>query len=383
MRMNIITSLPFMPKKSTPSVQQEVIMNHRMSIRMAVLWLAVMMFFSGTKAVFASEKRLKVVTTLSNYAFVAQFIGGDNVDVTYIGDGDVDPHFVKPKPSYAVLIKNADLFISTGLDLELWEPPLLARAGNPRVMPGNPGYLGVAAGITLLEKPATASREMGDIHIYGNPHVYVSPWLMKRVAENIHTGLVQLDPAHKGTYDRNLERFKYEIDRRLFGETLVKMFGGELLDRLVASGKIFSFLENRSYKGRRLIDYLGGWFKTAQVFRGKKIVCYHKNWIYFTTLFGLKILDYVEPKPGIPPSPRHVSELIERMKRENVHVLLAAKYFDRNKVMTVAERSGAIPVIVPMGVDKKYRTYFDVVDLWVNSLAEAYQQAAETSSPAS
>lgn len=328
-----------------------------------------------------AQKRLKVVATLSNYAFVAEFIGGDHVDVTYIGDGDEDPHFIKPKPSYAVLLKSADLFISTGLDLELWEPALLARAGNARIMPGNPGYVGVAAGITLLEKPATASREMGDIHIYGNPHIYVSPWLMKKVAENIYTGLSQIDPEHEADYRHNLERFKYEIDRRLFGDRLVQMFGGELLDRLIASGQLFNFLENRSYKGRPLMDYLGGWFKKAEVFRGKKIVCYHKNWIYFTTLFGLKILDYVEPKPGIPPSPRHVSDLIERMKRENVRVLLAAKYFDKNKVLTVAERSGAIPVIVPMGVNEELTDYFKVVDYWIDSLANAYRQASSPEKP--
>lgn len=328
-------------------------------------------------AVLAEKQPLKVVTTLTNYAFVARAVGGNHVAVTAIGSGDEDPHFIKPKPSYAVLLQNADLFISTGLDLELWEPPLLAKAANSRIMPGNRGYVAAASGIPLMEKPTTLSREMGDIHLYGNPHIYVSPWLMKQVARNIRDALVTIDSEHSSDYDANLQLFLNEIDIRLFGEQLVNMFGGELLDRLVASDKLFDFLNSKTYQGKPLIEYLGGWMKEGLPFRGKTIVCYHKNWIYFASLFGLKVLDYVEPKPGIPPSPRHVTQLIEAMKRQKVKVLLAAKYFDRGKILQVAERSGAVPVIVPMGVNAEYSSYFDVVDLWIRNLAQAFRQTNE------
>ncbi len=323
-----------------------------------------------------AQPRVRVVATLTNYGFVAQFIGGPHVDVVSIADGTEDPHFVKPKPSYAVLVQNADLFISTGLDLELWEPALLAKAGNARVMPGSPGYVAAAAGIPLLEVPATASRAEGDIHIYGNPHIYTSPWLMKRVATNIAQGLIRVDSAHRDVYERNLQRFKDEVDRRLFGDALVQMFGGDLLDRLVESGQLISFLQSKTYQGRPLIDRLGGWLKAGLVFRDRKVVCYHKDWVYFATLFGQQIVDYIEPKPGIPPSPQHVAQVIERMQRENVRVLIAAVYFDQGKVRTVAERAGAVPVVIPMGVTAQVPTYWDVVDFWVRSIADAFQARA-------
>ncbi len=321
---------------------------------------------------------VRVVATLTNYAFVARYIGGPHVDVVAIADGRVDPHFVKPKPSYAVRIRNADLFISTGLDLELWEPALLARAGNARVMPGRPGYVAVSRGIRLLEKPVSASRAEGDIHIYGNPHVYTSPYLMKKVAENIAQGLIRIDPAHRATYEQNLQRFKDEIDRRLFGKTLVRMLGGALLDRLIETGRLEDVLTHRTYRGKPLKDYLGGWLGAAWAIRGRALVCYHKNWIYFATLFGLRIANYVEPKPGIPPTPQHVAEVIAQMRNENLRVLLAAAYFDRGKVLAVADRAGAVPVIVPMGVTDALPTYFDVVDHWVRSLVDAFTRADAT-----
>jgi len=320
-----------------------------------------------------AQPKVRVVATLTNYGFVAQYIGGPYVDVVSIADGTEDPHFVKPKPSYAVLVQNADLFISTGLDLELWEPALLAKAGNARIMPGRPGYVAAAAGIQLLEVPATASRAEGDIHIYGNPHIYTSPWLMKRVAANIAAGLIRVDPAHRDIYEHNLQRFKDEVDRRLFGDALVQMFGGDLLDRLVESGQLLSFLRSKTYQGRPLIERLGGWLKAGLVFRDRKVVCYHKDWIYFATLFGQQIVDYIEPKPGIPPTPQHVAQVIERMRAEDVRVLIAAVYFDQGKVRTVAERAGAVPVIIPMGVTAQFPTYWDVVDFWVRTIAEAFQ----------
>jgi zinc/manganese transport system substrate-binding protein len=322
-----------------------------------------------------AQTKVRVVATLTNYGFVAQFIGGPYVDVVSIADGTEDPHFVKPKPSYAVLVQNADLFISTGLDLELWEPALLAKAGNARIMPGSPGYVSASAGIPLLEVPAVASRAEGDIHIYGNPHIYTSPWLMKRIAANIAAGLIRVDPAHRDTYEHNLQHFRDEVDRRLFGDTLVRMFGGDLLDRLVESGQLMTFLRSKTYQGRPLMDHLGGWLKDGLVFRDRKVVCYHKDWIYFATLFGQQIVDYIEPKPGIPPTPQHVANVVERMRRENVRVLIAAVYFDQAKVRTIAERVGAVPVIIPMGVTAQFPTYWDVVDFWVRSIAEAFQRA--------
>ena len=321
-------------------------------------------------------KKLRVVATLSNYGDIARIIGGDHVDVFSIGNGDQDPHFIRPKPSYASLLQKADVFISTGLDLELWEPALLTKAGHARIMPGNPGYIGVSTGITLLEKPVTVSREMGDIHVYGNPHVYTSPWLMRTVAKNIAEGFKRVDPDNAETYDRNLQTFLDRIDRALFGDTLVNMFGSRLLEKLMNSGRFWYFMENKQYKGKPLKAYLGGWMKKMLPLRGKTIVCYHKIWIYFTTLFGIHILDYIEPKPGIPPGPGHVAQVIREMKEKHVHILLSASYFPASKVEQVAQKAGARPVIVSMGVTQQYPTYFDVVDQWVEKLTRAFHSAS-------
>jgi len=155
----------------------------------------------------------------------------------------------------------------------------------------------------------------------------------------------------------------------LYGERLVELLGVDTLDPLARSGRLVPFLQEKGFAGE-----IGGWLAEAMPFRGQKLVCYHKNWIYFTTLFGLDVAGYVETKPGIPPTARHVSELIERIEADHIPVLLAANYFERSKPQLIADRTGIRPVVVPMSVDAAsgVATYFDLVDLWVASLKDAY-----------
>jgi ABC-type Zn uptake system ZnuABC Zn-binding protein ZnuA len=316
---------------------------------------------------------IRVVTTLPDYAFIARAIGGERVSVNAIVRGDQDAHFIRPKPSFVDMVKRADVLVATGLDLELWLPTVVDKSGNTHVRSGMPGYVAAAQGINLLEVPDTISRSEGGLHVYGNPHVTCSPINMKTAARNIAIGLAKNDPTGKETYEGNLEVFLEEIDRRLFGDELVRLLGGASLTKMAEKRTLIPFLENQQFQGRPLIDSLGGWMREMLPLRGLEIVTFHKNWVYFMDLFGLEETGTVEPKPGIPPSPRHVTQLVDLMRARKIKLILAANYFDEQKIRTVADRVGAVPVIVPLYVGGKEEagTYFDLVDYWARHLLEA------------
>ena len=324
---------------------------------------------------FAKEK-INIVTTLSVYSDIAKQVGGDKVQVNYIVPGDQDAHYVRPKPSYAVMLSKADLFVTTGLDLELWVPSVVDMSKNSNIRSGQIGYVAAYDGINLLDKPTVLSRSEGGLHIYGNPHLTTNPLNFKIIAENIVIGLEKLQPEYSDYFRLNLKEFNQKIDDKTFGNELVNLMGSSLLTKLANSGQLVDFLDKKKYKDKKMLDYLGGWLKEGMVFRNKKIVAYHKNWIYFKNLFGINIIGYVEPKPGIPPSPKHVESLIQKMKKNNVTVVLAANYFDENKVRTICEKVGANPVIVPLYVDGAEDTgdVFKLIDLWIEKLKSAYSK---------
>jgi len=324
-----------------------------------------------------AQKKINVVTTLSTYANIAKYIGGDKVETHYIVQGNQDAHFVRPKPSYAVMLSKADLFVSTGLDLELWVPTLVDMSKNENIRSGQQGYVSASDGINLLDKPTVLSRSEGGLHIYGNPHIITNPLNFKIIAENIEIGLEKIDPQNSAYYSNNLKKFKDKIDKSSFGKYLVKLMGGSLLTKLSDNGRLVSFLKSKEYQGKKMIDYLGGWFKEALPLRGRKIVAYHKAWVYFNEVFGIEVVGHVEPKPGIPPSPKHVEKLVQEMKKNNVKVLLAANYYDIDKVNRICKKVGAIPVIIPMFVNGAPNTdnVFKLTDLWIGDLNKAFQKA--------
>ncbi len=321
-------------------------------------------------------QRLKVVTTLPDYKIFVQKIGGDRVSVKAIVGGDQDAHFIRPKPSFVNMVRKADVLVSTGLDLELWLPTVVNKSGNTQVRSGQAGYVSIARDMILLEKPKTISRSEGGVHIYGNPHVTCSPLNMKKAMRNIATGLIKNDPDGKEEYETNLKKLQNQIDKQLFGEELVKILGGDTLCSLAEKGTLIPFLKKQKYKNKPLIDYLGGWMKKLYPLRGTPIVTYHKNWVYFMRLFGLEEAGTIEPKPGISPSPKHVTELIKTMKKRNIKIILAANYFDEQKIKTVANKVDAEPVIVPLyvGGDERVEDYFQLVDCWVNGLLAAAEK---------
>jgi len=320
-----------------------------------------------------AKEKIMVVATLSSYADIAKYIAKEKAEINFIANGDEDPHFVKPKPSFALMLKKADLFISTGLDLELWEPALLDKAANKNIVSGARGYVSASSGVQLLEIPKNPSREAGDIHIFGNPHIYTSPINAKKIAENIAAGLIKLDPSNEEFYMKNLEDFKKEIDNHLFGKELVELFGGERLTRLAQSNKLIEFLKDNTYEGKPLYSKLGGWFKKAEKLNGLKIIGYHKDWIYFASLFGMQIIDYVEPKPGIPPTARHVEEVINEIKQQNIKIIVMANYYPLQQAKAINEKTSAKVVVIPLGVygTKEADNYFHLIDLWIDRINEA------------
>jgi ABC-type Zn uptake system ZnuABC Zn-binding protein ZnuA len=317
---------------------------------------------------------VRVVATLPVYASITSAIGGNDVSVVSIADPREDSHFVRPKPSFAAEIRRADMFITTGLDLELWVPPLLDKAGNKRVSEGGAGYVTTYTAIHLLDVPTSTDRSGGDIHIYGNPHIFTDPLNAVQIARNITAGLKKVAPERAATWDRGLAGFSDQIHRRLYGDRLVEIVGGETLADLSRKGKLYSFLEATPYQDKPLSAVLGGWLAAAAPFRGKRVICYHKNWAYFEDRFDINCAEYVEAKPGIPPTPGHVAKLIQMMKSEKIEVIMAADYFGRQKVATVAQRADGKAVMMPMqpGDEPGVDTYFDLVDRWVKNLAAAF-----------
>ncbi len=338
-----------------------------------IVWIGIS---SCADAAAAAKTRLQVVTTLADYALFAQTIGGDRVSVEYIVHGVQDPHRIRPKPSYVNVIKNADLLIATGLDLEMWLPTVVNKSGNKRVRSGEVGYVAVAQDIELVEKPKVISQIEGDVHVFGNPHITCSPINMKKVARNIAIGLIKNDLEGKDFYEENLKKLHGEIDRRLFGEELVKLLGGKTLCSLARQGKLINFLQKNKYQGKPLIEKLGGWMKKMLPLRGERVVVYHLNWSYFLELFGLEQVATMESKPGIPPSPKHLANVIKLMRERKVGIILAAMYFDERKVRMVAGRTGAEPVLVPLYIGAVPGTgdYFKLMDYWTDELLNAVKK---------
>lgn len=327
------------------------------------------------------ERKIRVVVSNAAYHGIAKYIGGDTVEVKHIVAGNQDPHIVRPKPSLALLLRDADLYVGTGLDLEMWSPALVDMSGNPDIRSGQKGFVSASAGLPLVEIPANISRSEGDVHVYGNPHIHTSPLNCKGIAENIYVGLRRIAPVHESLFKSNLRRFKDEIDRRMFGAELVGLLGGKTLTKLARTGKLIPFLERKKYKGRPLIELLGGWMKQAMPLRGRKIVCYHKTIVYFAGVMGIDVAGYLEPKPGIPPSPGHLLRVMNTMKAENIRVLWAEDYFDVGKVRKVARKVGAVPVIVALAPSREggEESLFDMFDVWIRQLNGAFEKADRSS----
>src|SRR5207253_781257 len=217
-------------------------------------------------------------------------------------------------------------------------------------------------------------RAQGDIHVYGNPHIWTSPLNAVQIARNILTGLKRVSPENADYFAPREKDFEDRMFRALYGDELVKLLGGPTLADLDRQGKLLDFLKAKQYQGVALITRLGGWLQKGMPFRGKAVACYHKEWDYFSREFSLPCVDYIEPKPGIPPTPGHVLEVINEMREQHIQVLLSTNYYDHNQVIEVAQKTGAKAVIVPSntGGATGINTYFDLMNLWISELGRAF-----------
>ncbi|MBA7521732.1 hypothetical protein ES705_13843 [subsurface metagenome] len=266
-------------------------------------------------------------------------------------------------------LNNADLWITTGMDLEVWSTTILDKARNQQIMDGEIGFVSVSDGVRVLQKVEHANRTEGDVHLMGNPHITTGPLNWKIIAFNITTGLIKIDPTNASYYMTNLEEFNDLVDRALFGDELVDIIGGETLSKLLGNKTLFTFLENE-YQGEKLYGKLGGWLKMAEPFRGKKIIAYHKNWAYFTATFGLEIIGYIEAKPGIPPSAKHVEQIIQTIKNQNINLMLVASYFEKNSPRMIEDKTGIKALYLPLFVEgiPEVTDNFQLMDYWIDQI---------------
>jgi ABC-type Zn uptake system ZnuABC Zn-binding protein ZnuA len=282
----------------------------------------------------AEARKLKVITTLTDLASLTQEVGGDKVEVEPLARGYQDPHFVDPKPSFLLKLRNADLLVSVGLELEIgWLPPLITQCGNARIQPGAPGFLEASQFAEILEIPqGKVDRSLGDVHAQGNPHFWLDPDNGRRVARGIATKLGELDPEDSAYFQQRLQDFN-----------------------------------------KRLNEAEKRWDADMAPYRGRKIVTYHRSWPNFAKHFGLDVVGYIEPRPGIPPTPSHTIELVNMMKRDNVKLMLIEPYFDLKTPNSVASMTnGKVLQMMPsVGGKPEITDYFKLFDYDIALLKQA------------
>lgn len=324
----------------------------------------------------AQTKKVRVVCTLPTLKALTQEVGGDRVDVIALARGDQDPHFVTPTPVLMKKTREADLFIEVGLSLELWANEVVNGSGNSRIFAGMPGRVVASKGISPLEVPSVLTRELGDIHPQGNPHVWLDPLLAKIVVANIAQALKETDAAGVEYYETRLKDFDNRIDNALFGPELLKLVGIQKLSRLAASGELAGFLVNTKIGGESLSAKAGGWLKKAEPLRGLKAFQYHKVWVYFARIFGMEIAGTVEERPGIPPGPQHVKQVTEKIRSEKIPLILVDNFYDPALPNNICSQTGCTVVILPNQVEGEpnIKTYFDLIDHLVTKLTTALKK---------
>lgn len=315
------------------------------------------------------ESQIRIVCSFSDYASIAKEIAKEKAVIENISQGESDPHFIPPKPSYAMMLNKADMWVTTGLDLEQWSVTLLDKARNKDIMDGAIGFVSASHGVKILDKVTKADRSEGDVHLMGNPHINTSPVNWKIIARNITIGLIKVDPSNADYYKANRDEFINKVDRALYGDKLVDIFGGETLTQLLLNETLFDFLE-KEYEGHKLIDDLGGWLQEALPFRGKKVIAYHKNWAYFSDVFGLEIVGFIEPKPGIPPSAKHVQYMVNLIKEQNINLMLVASYFEKKSPQMISDKTNIKAVYLPLFVNSELgiNDNFELMDYWIEQV---------------
>jgi zinc/manganese transport system substrate-binding protein len=296
---------------------------------MRILALLITLLCAGV-----AQAKLNVVATTPDIGALAHEIGGDKITLSVLARPTEDPHFVDAKPSFVIKLNHADALVEGGAELEVgWLPALLDGARNPKIAAGAPGHINCAPGIEFLEVPTSLDRSKGDLHAMGNPHYLTDPVNARLVIKTIAEGLIKLDSANAATYQANLASFTSRLDAKI-----------------------------------------AEWQKTLEPYRGRQFIAYHNTWPYFARRFGLRSELFLEPKPGIPPTPAHLAEVIAKMKSEKIGVIIVEPCQNRKTAETVAADTGAKVLSFaqyPGGVKGTDAGYFQLLDYLTKTLAEA------------
>ena len=291
-----------------------------------------------------AQGKLNVIATTEDLASIGREIGGDHITIESLSRGYQDPHFVEAKPSFILKLQKADLLVVVGRELEIgWLPPLVQQSRNARVQQGAEGYLDASSQARILDIPqGQVTRAMGDVHPSGNPHYWLDPENGKSIARAIAAKLSQLRPADKPYFDQRLADFSTRLDAGL-----------------------------------------ARWTVALAPFKGAKVVTYHRSYPNFAERFGLNVIGYVEPRPGIPPTPQHTLDLINEMKRQNVKIVMVEPYFDLKTPNSIGRATAAEVLVLPPSVGgvKEITDYFTLFDYDVNLLVAALKKAGAGPGP--
>jgi zinc/manganese transport system substrate-binding protein len=286
-----------------------------------------------------AQGKLNVMAATEDLAALAREVGGDRADIDSIARGYQDPHFVEAKPSFILKLQKADLLIVVGRELEIgWLPPLIQQSRNAKIQPGAAGYLDASMNARILDIPqGQITRAMGDVHPLGNPHYWLDPENGKAIAQSIAAKFSALRPSDKAYFDQRLADFS-----------------------------------------KRLSEAEQRWLAAMAPYKGLKIVTYHRSYTNLADRFGLEIIGYVEPRPGIPPTPQHTLDLISEMKRQNVKIVMVEPYFDLKTPNAIGRSTGAQVLVVPPSVGgvKEVTDYFKLFDYDINLIVNAVKAVA-------
>jgi ABC-type Zn uptake system ZnuABC Zn-binding protein ZnuA len=328
--------------------------------------LAILVSVSGALAAQETDKK-KVMCTLPVLKSIAEELAGSEFEVTSLSKPDQDPHNVSPTPTLMIKVREAELFIELGLQLELWAEAVVRGSNNAKLAKGQPGRVVASAGIPRVEVPEIVSRSEGDVHPEGNPHLWMDPIRAKTIADNIAAGLKTIAPDKAAAIDDRLKKFKDRIDESLFGKDLLKEVGARTLTRKALDGSLNAYLEEK-----KLSDKLGGWLKKAAPLRGQKVIEFHKTWTYFAKLFGFEVVGSVQPKPGISPGPKDLEALLAKMKAMGVKLIIVDNFYPSAEPKALAEQTGAKVAIVPdqPGGEAGTEDYFKFIDTVLDRMLE-------------
>jgi len=310
----------------------------KIHIRISALAMASVLLFAMILPISGhADSKIRIMTATTDLASLAQEIGGDKVEVESVARGYQDPHFVDPKPSFLLKLSKADLLIVVGLELEIgWLPPLITQSSNPRIQVGAPGYFDASRFAKILELPTgQVTRAEGDVHPLGNPHYWLDPDNGLRIAKGIQNKLSEMRSNDAAYFSQRYDAFE-----------------------------------------QRLKQSEQQWQAQMKPYAGRKVVTYHRSWPNFAEHFGLNVVGYVEPRPGIPPSPQHTVELIGQMKREGVKIIMVEPYFDLKTPNSIARDTGAqVVVLMPsVGGEKEITDYFKLFDYDIAKLKKAFDE---------